>query len=97
MPISIGDAAPRGPGDERALTKVTKAAGGLRALILSGVLGKSPCPNGIDISIEAGREQGSWLAFVIPPAQGEWADCAKLIAQITRRLQREYELPTHGS
>ena len=72
--------------------KTKKSAAQLRALILGEIQGKLPCAHAIDVSIGPGREQGEWVAYIIPSGQLAWADCARLIGQVASRLRKEYEL-----
>jgi hypothetical protein len=76
--------------------KTKKSAAELRALILSEIQGKLPCANGMDVSIGPGREQGDWVAYIIPSGQLAWADCAKLIGQVAARLREQHELSTEA-
>jgi hypothetical protein len=72
--------------------KPQRTAAELRALILAEVRREGPCYDGIDVLVEASRDNG-WVAYVIPPSGFvPWADCAKLIGKAAARFREQYDL-----
>jgi len=72
------------------MSKATKTAAELEAMILSKMQALSECPDGMTVTVK--RHGETWEALTMSPNDVAYPDCVTRVARYTAVLRTEYTL-----
>jgi hypothetical protein len=72
------------------MSKATKTAAELEAMILSKMQTLSECPDGMTVTVK--RRGETWEALTMSPDHVAYTDCVARVARYTAVLRTEYAL-----
>lgn len=72
------------------MSKATKPAAELEAMILSKMQALSECPDGMTVTVK--RRGETWEALTMSPNDVAYPDCVTRVARYTAVLRTEYAL-----
>jgi hypothetical protein len=72
------------------MSKATKTAAELEAMILSKMQALSECPDGMTVTVK--RHGATWEALTMSPNDVAYPDCVTRVARYTAVLRTEYTL-----